>query len=122
MCDCSLGWNTPKHTKKHMSTYILSFVVFRRSLVIIACKRAFIPHVACRQVPFHGIGRQVIKDSCKNNYKQSCEPGCIKNMKTCWLVGVGCVESLMQVTCNKKHFCPVTHFCFTCVKQIMVCV
>ena len=43
-------------------------------------------------------------------------------MKACGACGVWCVESLMQFTCNKKHFAPVTHFCFTCVKQIMVCV
>jgi len=56
------------------------------------------------------------------NYKQSCQPGIHENMKACGACGVWCMESLMQVTCNKKHFAPVTHFCFTCVKQIMVCV
>ena len=48
-----------------MSTYILLFVVVRRLLVKMACRRVFMHHVACRQLPFHGIGRQVIKDYAK---------------------------------------------------------
>jgi len=48
-----------------MSTYKIAFVVVRRLLVIIACKLACMRHAACRQVPFHGKGRQVMKDYAK---------------------------------------------------------
>ena len=75
--------NTPNHTKKHMSTYKIAFVVVRRLIVIIACKLVFMHHVACRQVPFHGIGRKVVKDYAKiftSNHVS------LVGMKTCKLV------------------------------------
>jgi len=43
-------------------------------------------------------------------YKQSCETGWHENMKACGACGVGCMESLMQVTCNRKHFSVDAHF------------
>jgi len=62
----------------------------------------------------------------QNNYKQSC------NLVAWNLAGLvawwhgnlwrGSMESLMQVTCNKKHYSIVTYFCITHVKQIIVCV
>ena len=50
----------------------------------------------------------------------------MESCRTCgvvaWILWRGSTESLMQVTCNKKHYSMVTYFCITGVKQIIVCV
>jgi len=75
-------------------------------------------HAACRQVPFHGKGRQVIKDSCKNIYKQSCETGIHENMKACWRVGVWCMKCVRCVSLQKAFLPRYTFLNYACTPII----
>ena len=114
-----------EYTKAHQKTYVKYIDIFC-NLMKFTCLYSLQAsmHAACSMPPV-AISWQfgaTLWRLCKNNYKQSCQPGWHENMKTCVACGVWCAESLMQVTCNKKHFYRVTHFCFTCVKQIVVCV
>ena len=114
-----------EYTKAHQKTYVKHRDIFC-SLKTFACYNSLQAsmHAAC-SMPSSAVPRQRTpsnKRFMQNNYKQSCETGIHENMWSLLRVGVWCMESLLQVTCNKKHFAPVTHFCFTRVKQIMVCV
>ena len=70
-------------------------------------------HVACRQVPFHGIGRQVIKDYAKiitSNHVS------LVAMKTCKLVGLWRVmRGILNASYLQESISPQTRILELCM-------
>ena len=77
-------------------------------------------HVACRQLPFHGKGRQVVKDYAKIFTSNRARLVGMKTCKLAELVAWDAWKVCKVCKLTRKHFCPDTHFRIMHVHELYI--